>query len=81
VELAKRLGFGQQAGFLNAVLRGYIRQREQTKQTLETLKKTDPAAGYSHPSWLVARWQPVGARRGRRNCWLGTTGPHPCMRA
>jgi 16S rRNA (cytosine967-C5)-methyltransferase len=57
VELAKRLGFGQQAGFLNAILRGYIRQREQTKQTLETLKKTDSAAGFSHPAWLVARWQ------------------------
>jgi 16S rRNA (cytosine967-C5)-methyltransferase len=57
VELAKRLGFGPRAGFLNAILRGYIREREQTKATLEALKRTDPAAGYSHPGWLVARWQ------------------------
>jgi 16S rRNA (cytosine967-C5)-methyltransferase len=57
VELAKHLGFGSQAGFLNAVLRGYIREREQTRAALEALKKTDPAAGYSHPSWLVERWQ------------------------
>jgi 16S rRNA (cytosine967-C5)-methyltransferase len=57
VELAKQSGFGPRAGFLNAILRGYIREREQTKETLETLKKTDPAAGYSHPSWLVERWQ------------------------
>ena len=28
VELAKHLGFGPQAGFLNAVLRGYIRERD-----------------------------------------------------
>jgi 16S rRNA (cytosine967-C5)-methyltransferase len=57
VELAKRLGFGPRAGFLNAILRGYIREREQTRQTLEALKKTDPAAAYSHPSWLIERWQ------------------------
>jgi len=57
VELAKRLCFGPRAGFLNAILRGYIREREQTRQTLEALKKTDPAAAYSHPSWLIERWQ------------------------
>jgi 16S rRNA (cytosine967-C5)-methyltransferase len=62
VEMAKRLGFGPQAGFLNAILRGYIREREQTKAALEALKETDPAAGYSHPTWLVDRWQ---ARWGR----------------
>jgi 16S rRNA (cytosine967-C5)-methyltransferase len=62
VELAKCLGFGPRAGFLNAILRGYIREREQTRQTLKALKKTDPATGYSHPFWLVERWQ---ARWGR----------------
>src|ERR1700678_1578439 len=57
VELGNRLGFGPRAGFLNAILRGYIREREQTKENLEALKKTDPATGYSHPGWLVERWQ------------------------
>ncbi len=57
VELAKSLGFGPPAGFLNAVLRGYIRQREPTEKLLEDLKQTDAAAGYSHPKWLVERWQ------------------------
>jgi 16S rRNA (cytosine967-C5)-methyltransferase len=57
VELAKTLGFGPQAGFLNAVLRAYIRERVKTKEMLESLKKTDPAAGYSHPGWLIERWQ------------------------
>jgi 16S rRNA (cytosine967-C5)-methyltransferase len=57
VELAKSLGFGPRAGFLNAVLRGYIRQRAQTEKMLEDLKQTDPAAGHSHPKWLVERWQ------------------------
>lgn len=62
VELGKRLGFGPRAGFLNALLRGYIRERAATREALETLKQTDPALGYSHPSWLFQRWQ---ARWGR----------------
>jgi len=57
VELAKRLGFGPRAGFINAILRGYLREREQTKEILEALKKGDPPTGYSCPSWLIARWQ------------------------
>lgn len=57
VELAKQLGFGPRAGFLNAILRGYIRERQQTKTLLEELKQSDPAAGYSHPAWLVERCQ------------------------
>jgi 16S rRNA (cytosine967-C5)-methyltransferase len=57
VELAKHLGFGARAGFLNAVLRGFIREREETKILLDSLKQTDPSLGYSHPAWLVERWQ------------------------
>jgi len=57
VELAKELGLGPKAGFLNAVLRGYIRERDQTAQELEKLKTAAPALGYSHPDWLVERWQ------------------------
>jgi 16S rRNA (cytosine967-C5)-methyltransferase len=57
VQLAKQLGFGPQAGFLNAVLRGYTRQRQETARELEKLRQTDPATGYSHPAWLVQRWQ------------------------
>lgn len=56
VELGKRFGFGTRAGFLNAVLRGYVREREATVATLQALKETDPALGYSHPAWLFQRW-------------------------
>jgi 16S rRNA (cytosine967-C5)-methyltransferase len=77
VELAKRLGFGPRAGFLNAILRGYIREREQTRQALEALKKTDPAAGYSHPSWLIERWQArwVQAQTARLLAWNNLAPP------
>jgi 16S rRNA (cytosine967-C5)-methyltransferase len=57
VELAKHGGFGQQAGFINAILRGYLREADATKNLLADLKTTDPATGCSHPGWLVARWQ------------------------
>jgi len=57
VELARPLGFGAQAGFLNAVLRGYAREREQTVQQLAQLKSSEPSRGYSHPAWLCERWQ------------------------
>ncbi len=57
VEQAKRSGFGSQAGFVNAVLRGYLREFDPTKQLLAESKTSQPHIGYSHPEWLVARWQ------------------------
>ena len=57
VELAKQNGFGPQAGFVNAVLRGYLREADETKRLLSELKNTDPATGLSHPQWLVEKWR------------------------
>lgn len=57
VEMARRQGFGPQAGFVNAILRGYLREREQTTRALQDLKQTDPALAASHPGWLCARWE------------------------
>ncbi len=57
VELAKQNGFGAQAGFVNAVLRGYLREHDETKKLLAGLKISEPALGWSHPEWLVTRWQ------------------------
>lgn len=57
VELAKQFGFGSQSGFVNAVLRGYARDRDETRKQLEELKATQPAPGYSHPDWLCERWR------------------------
>lgn len=57
VEQAKRGGYGAQAGFINAVLRGYLREAEETRKLLADIKNTAPATGFSHPEWLVARWQ------------------------
>src|ERR1035437_8174034 len=57
LELAKQAGFNTQAGFVNAVLRGYLREHDETKKLLAGLKISQPALGWSHPEWLVGRWQ------------------------
>ena len=57
VELSKRLGFKSQAGFINAVLRGFLRERDATRQKLDELRARDPATGSSHPGWLYERWR------------------------
>jgi 16S rRNA (cytosine967-C5)-methyltransferase len=57
VELARTGGFGPQSGFVNALLRGYLRAFAETRKVLEELKVTQPHLGYSHPEWLVRRWQ------------------------
>ena len=57
VELAKQSGFGPQAGFVNAILRGYLREFDETKKLLAGLKVSNPAIGFSHPQWLVEKWQ------------------------
>lgn len=57
VELAKRFGFAPQGGFINAVLRGCLRDQEPLRLALVELKNTRPAIGYGHPEWLVDRWK------------------------
>jgi 16S rRNA (cytosine967-C5)-methyltransferase len=57
VEQAKQAGFGPQAGFINAILRGYLREFDATRALLAELKTKQPHLGYSHPEWLVVRWQ------------------------
>ena len=81
VEQAKRDGFGSQAGFINAVLRGYLREADETGQLLADLKFTQPALGYSHPEWLVARWQKqFGDERIRQLLESNNTPPRTCAR-
>jgi 16S rRNA (cytosine967-C5)-methyltransferase len=57
VELTRRHGLGPQSGFVNAVLRGYLRERDETERALVELQTTQPHLGWSHPDWLVQRWR------------------------
>jgi 16S rRNA (cytosine967-C5)-methyltransferase len=64
VELARQFGYAAQAGFVNAVLRNYAREREQTRALIEQLKLDEPDVAYSHPRWLCERWQKRWGRQG-----------------
>lgn len=56
VALARKFRCPAAAGFLNAVLRAFARQKDATRLYLSELKQKQPALGYSHPAWLVERW-------------------------
>jgi len=76
VELAKQNGFGPQAGFVNAVLRGYLREADETKKFLAELKISRPALGWSQPEWLVEKWrQRFGETRTRQLLEWNNTPP------
>jgi 16S rRNA (cytosine967-C5)-methyltransferase len=57
VELARLNAGAAPAGFVNAVLRGYLREAAETRRLLAELKTTQPHSGWSHPHWLAARWR------------------------
>jgi 16S rRNA (cytosine967-C5)-methyltransferase len=57
VELAKLSGYVSQAGLINAILRGYLREFEAVKKILADMKISQPALGWSQPDWLVERWR------------------------
>jgi 16S rRNA (cytosine967-C5)-methyltransferase len=76
VELAKQEGFGPQAGFINAILRGYLREADTTRKTLADLKTSNPAVGFSHPQWLVEKWHArYGEERTRQLLEWNNTPP------
>jgi 16S rRNA (cytosine967-C5)-methyltransferase len=76
VELARQHGYHSQAGFINAVLRGYLRESDATRRLLAELKTAQPHLGYSHPEWLAARWQTRwSADRGARLMEWNNTPP------
>ena len=63
VELAKQSGFGPQAGFVNAVLRGYLRE-VRGHRSLAGRAQNDPAAPRLFPSGMAGA--PLAAALGRR---------------
>lgn len=81
VESAKRLGFGLQASFINAILRRYSDELAPVKQQLAELKSTLPQVGYSHPEWLVRKWtERWGAEDTRRLLEWNNSAPPTLIR-
>ena len=81
VELAKQIGLGPQSGFINAVLRGYARERVETEKLLRELKLSQPALGYSHPEWIYERWRlRWGAEKAAQLMEWNNSTPPTCAR-
>lgn len=57
IEAGKALQLQASSGFINALLRNYLREADATRAALRELQTTDPATGWSHPRWLVDRWK------------------------
>ncbi|MBT5312263.1 MAG: 16S rRNA (cytosine(967)-C(5))-methyltransferase RsmB, partial [Verrucomicrobia bacterium] len=57
VRLAKAENCLGQAGFINALMRRFLREREQITRDIADLQKARPALGQSHPDWLYERWE------------------------
>jgi len=77
VQLARELGFGPQAGFVNALLRGCLRERESLEHELATLKDREPHLGCSHPQWLCTRWEQRWGREKLRALLDWNNAPPP----
>lgn len=57
VAAARRLAAPGEAGLVNALLRGYLRELEPARRDLAVLRESHPALAGSHPDWLVERWR------------------------
>ncbi len=68
VELAKQLGLGPQAGFVNAVLRGYARERDATEKLLRGIENFAAGArAIRIRNGFINAGTRAGARRKPRN--------------
>ena len=57
VHLAKCNKCLGQAGFINAIIRRFLREKETISRDISTLQEDRPALGQSHPDWLFENWK------------------------
>ena len=57
VRLAKAEKCLGQAGFINALMRRFLREREQITRDIDDLQDARPAHAQTHPDWLNEQWQ------------------------
>ena len=56
VILAKTNKHTAQSGFINAITRRLLKEKETISKIISKLKTEQPALGYSHPNWLFEKW-------------------------
>ena len=57
VRLAKRNKCVGQAGFINAIIRRFLREKETIFRDISTIQEDRPALGQSHADWLFDNWE------------------------
>ena len=57
VATARDLRLHSQSGFINAILRGFLREKAIFLKRLEDWKTTQANIAYSHPNWLFKKWK------------------------
>ena len=66
----------------NAFLRSFLRERKNWLQRLESCRETKPDVFYSHPAWLIRRWERAfGGDRARQLLGWNNTIPGVFIRA
>ena len=57
VGIVKRRVGKQQGGFLNAILRRAVREKDELLVSVEEFRNSEPDVAYSCPAWLYKRWR------------------------
>jgi 16S rRNA (cytosine967-C5)-methyltransferase len=57
VSTARSLGLHSQAGFINAILRAFLRDKEIHLGKLRDWQTSQPHLAFSHPEWLYRKWR------------------------
>ena len=83
VNLARKLGGKPAAGYVNAILRQAVREREEPSwESLRSRPVKYLSLKHSHPEWLVARWlKRYGERETELFCEANNREAPLCLRA
>lgn len=75
VVLAKRMEVGHAKGFINAILRNYIRQQDKIKLPSDRIARL--SVKYSFPEWLISKWDDMYGPQGMESLILALNQKAP----
>lgn len=80
VDVAKELHLHWASGLINAVLRNFLRNKNNFIAKLNALKHTKPAIYYSHPEWLIGKFKKTYQNEWQNILHINNTHPNMCLR-